>query len=283
MVESLQHPANLIVAPRLLSLPDSVMIGSRPPDGPYRVLARLLGAVINTREVVQDNTLKQFSAAAGLTFVFRYGVAVTFSENPLDPEFDAALLAHVLEPAVEQESESASLVVQPGVDDRTAPDGQIILSDASDERLLLVATVLARSVVLARDEILVSAAFDGIDPLVSELREHGRVSIPIRNVMKLAGDVLAARHRVMGAVQVSERPDLLWDHPDLDRLYTRMETEYELREREEVLERKYGALGDFTEVLLDIVQDKRSFRLEAAIIALIAFEIVLSLINMMTR
>ena len=50
-----------------------------------------------------------------------------------------------------------------------------------------------------------------------------------------------------------------------------------------MLARKYGALGDFTEVLLDIVQDKRAFRTEIAIIALIAFEIVLSLVNMAMR
>jgi uncharacterized Rmd1/YagE family protein len=259
------------------------MIGARPAAGPCKVLARLLGPMINTRELARDNMLGQLSTAAGLTFVFRYGVAVTFAEDPLNPDLDAALMAHVLEPAAEQESESASLVIQPGLDDRIAPDGQLILSDASDERFLLVATVLAHSVVLARDEILVSAAFDRIDPLVSELREVGGVSIPIKDVMKLVGNVLAARHRVMGTVQVGERPDLLWDHPDLDRLYARLETEYELREREEVLERKYGALGDFAEVLLDIVQDKRSFRLEAAIIALIAFEIVLSLFDMMRR
>jgi uncharacterized Rmd1/YagE family protein len=259
------------------------MIGVHPAAGPCKVRARLLGAMINTRELAQDGTVGQLSTAAGLTFVFRYGVAVSFSEDPVNLDLDAALMRYVLEPAIEQESESASLVIRPGLDDRIAPDGQLLLSDASDERLLLVATVLAHSVVLARDEILVSAAFDGIDPLVSELREDGRVSIPIRNVMKLVGNVLAARHRVMGTVQVGERPDLLWDNPDLDRLYARLETEYELREREEVLERKYGALGDFAEVLLDIVQDKRSFRLEAAVIALIAFEIVLSLIDMMTR
>ena len=47
--------------------------------------------------------------------------------------------------------------------------------------------------------------------------------------------------------------------PALDRLYARLEAEYELKERAEVLERKFGALGDFTEVLLDIVQDKRAF------------------------
>jgi uncharacterized Rmd1/YagE family protein len=247
------------------------------------VLARLFGVAINTRELARDATLEQVAATAGLTFAFRYGVVVHFGGDTVSQDFDSAIQAHVIEPAEDRENEIVSLVIHPGAEDRIAPDGQITLSDGSDERLLLVATVLARSVVLARDEVLVSEAFERVDPLVSELREKGRVRLAIREVMKLVGNVLAARHRVMGAVQVGERPDLLWDHPDLDRLYARLETEYELKERGEVLERKFGALGDFAENLLDIVQDKRSFRLEAAIIALIAFEILLNLFNMIIR
>jgi uncharacterized Rmd1/YagE family protein len=84
---------------------------------------------------------------------------------------------------------------------------------------------------------------------------------------------------VTGAVQAGERPDLLWDHPALDRLYARLEAEYELGEREAALDRKYAALGDVGEALLGIVQDKRAFHLEVAIVLLIAFEIVLVLLG----
>ena len=127
-----------------------------------------------------------------------------------------------------------------------------------------------------------SQAFDRSAPLVAELRGAGRVRLPIRSVMRMVGEALAARHRVTGAAQVDERPDLLWDHPALDRLYARLEGEYELSERAEALNDKLDALGDFAEALLDIVQDKRAVRLEVAIIALIAFEIVLNLWEKLT-
>ena len=45
-----------------------------------------------------------------------------------------------------------------------------------------------------------------------------------------------------------------------------------------MLQRKLGALGDFTEALLDVVQDKRAYRVEIAII-----EAVLSLFNVLAR
>ncbi len=281
-------PAGLRASSRLVRSPDYVVLGARiearDATGPLVAQARLLGARIETRDVAGDPRVAMRAARCGQCFVFRYGVVVCIGPAERAHEtLDAVLSGHVIDPTPVEETESATIIVRQGGKDRIATDGQIELEDASDERLLLVATVLAYSVVLSRDEILVSDAFDHIGPLVADLRENGRVRLSIRPVMRQVGEVIAARHRLMGTAQVDERPDILWDHPHLDRLYARLEDEYELKERAEVLERKFVALGDFTEVLLDIVQDKRAFRLEAAIIVLIAFEIMLTLFNMATH
>lgn len=258
--------------------PDEVALGALPPGDRLIVHARHLGTRIDTRGLAADVVLRELAAAAGLTFAFRYGVAVTFCTSAERiPALDMALLAHVQEPAPQQEIETASVLITDGGKERVDDDGVIHLADDAEPRLLLVATVLAHSVMLSRDEMLVSEVFDSSVPLVADLQVNGKARLSIPEVMRMVGGVLAARHRVMGTAQAGERPDLLWDHPDLDRLYTRLEAEYELGERAEVLERKFGALGDFTEVLLDIAQDKRAVRLEVAIIALIAVELLLSI------
>ena len=286
MTEAPPAPARLSHRPlaRAIRSPDYVVLGACDAAGPLVARASLLGARIETRDVAADPRVALRAARCGLCFVFRYGVVVSIGPAERENEtLDAVLTGHVIDPTRVEETEGATIIVRQGGKDRIAPDGQIELEDASHERLLLVATVLAYSVVLSRDEILVSDAFDHIGPLVADLRENGRVRLSIRPVMRQVGEVIAARHRLMGTAQVDERPDILWDHPHLDRLYARLEDEYELKERAEVLERKFVALGDFTEVLLDIVQDKRAFRLEAAIIVLIAFEIMLTLFNMATH
>ncbi|MBX9663618.1 RMD1 family protein [Novosphingobium sp.] len=258
--------------------PDEVALGVLPAGEELIVHARYLGTRIDTRGLAADIVLRDLAAAAGLTFAFRYGVAVTFcTAADRIPALDMALLAHVQEPAEQQEVETAGVLITDGGKDRVDDDGVIQLADDEEPRLLLVATVLAHSVMLSRDEMLVSEVFDSSVPLVADLQINGKARLSIPAVMRMVGRVLAARHRVMGTAQAGERPDLLWDHPDLDRLYTRLEAEYELGERAEVLERKFGALGDFTEVLLDIAQDKRAVRLEVAIIALIAVELLLSI------
>ncbi len=185
-------------------------------------------------------------------------------------------MPHVIEPVSVSEIETASIEIRPGGDEAVSADGHIRLREATPERLLLTATVLARSVVLARDESRITEAFDRIEPLVNDLRAHGRAGMPIRQVMRHIGDVLAARHLVVGRAQIGEKPDLLWDHPELDRLYARLEAEFELGDRARAIERKLEVVGDAADVLLNLVQDKRSLRLELAVILLIAFEVVLN-------
>lgn len=265
-------------SPRPLSSPDFVVIGAVQAATVHAANARLIGTRINTRDLAVDPAVAAPGLAGGLVVAFRDGVLVTvgLSAEALG-RLESICRKYVIDPTEVQEWEIAELELAPDGGDRIGPTGQIFLYDFRQERLLLVATVLARSVVLARDEVLVSEVFDRIAPLVTDLRLNGRVHFPIRSVMKLVGDVVAARHRVMGTTQVDERPDLLWDHPDIDRLYSRLDAEYELKERAQVLGRKFTVLGEFTEVMLDIVQDKRAYRVEIVIIALIAFEIVLTL------
>ncbi|MCW6535980.1 RMD1 family protein [Sphingomonas sp. MMSM24] len=280
--DDMPHPVKL--SPRPLATPDFLALGETPANGSLRACASLVGGQIDTSAAQTDPAIAALIKAAGLVFLFRYGVVVTVgARDDATLGLVAALRPHIADPTALNERESALIEHDPGAPDNVGAEGQIRLADLGRERLTLVAIVLARSVALARDEFLLWDAFDRIAPLVTDLQENGRARLPIRSAMQLVGNVLAARHRIIGTAQVDERPDLLWDHPALDRLYTRLEAEYELKERADVVQRKLDALGGFTEALLDIVQDKRAFRVEIAVIALIAFEVALSLLNLIAR
>jgi required for meiotic nuclear division protein 1 len=84
------------------------------------------------------------------------------------------------------------------------------------------------------------------------------------------------RQRLSGRVAVTEKPDVVWERPDLDRLYARLEDEYELKERAEALTRKLEVIAETAEVLTDIIDTRRSLRLEIIVVVLIAVEIVVA-------
>ena len=75
---------------------------------------------------------------------------------------------------------------------------------------------------------------------------------------------------------MAEKPDVVWDRPDLERLYARLEDEYELKERADALSRKLAVISETAEVLTDMIDTKRSLRLELIIVVLILFEIVIT-------
>jgi uncharacterized Rmd1/YagE family protein len=97
------------------------------------------------------------------------------------------------------------------------------------------------------------------------------------------GNALLVQHRLSGRVAVGEKPDVLWDRPDLERLYARLEDEYELSERAETLNRKLEVIADTASRLADIVDTKRSLRLEIIVVFLIAFEIVIAFYEIYAR
>ena len=87
-------------------------------------------------------------------------------------------------------------------------------------------------------------------------------------------------------VLTNDRTSSIRDHirlRALERLYARLEDEYELSERAETLNRKLTVISETATTLADIVDTKRSLRLEIIVIVLIAFEVVIALYDIFVR
>ncbi|MBY9063630.1 RMD1 family protein [Sphingomonas yunnanensis] len=269
---------------RPTGLPEALVMPLPGRGDQIDMRAHLLGTRIDMRALAGFGDPELVELGGSCAFVFRYGAVVLVGATS---EEEARILAqvapHAVDPPTSPEIETARVELRDDGDETVSADGRIRLREATPERLLLAATVLARSVVLARDEMRIEDAFDRIEPLLVDMREHGRAHLPIRQIMRQIGSVLSAQHRVVGRARIGEKPDLLWEHPELDRLYGRLEAEYELGDRTRTIERKLEMLGDSAEWLLDLVQDKRSLRLELSVVALIAFEVAIGLYEIAAR
>jgi uncharacterized Rmd1/YagE family protein len=158
----------------------------------------------------------------------------------------------------------------------------IVLEDARLERLQLVADALAKSIVLALYEARVARSFDHVEPLALDL-QGGTTRGQAHHLLRNVGDALLSQHRMVGRAQVSEKPDLLWDHPELERLYLRLEDDFEIRERHVALERPIDLVSRTAQTILEILQSRRSLRVEWYIVLLIVVEILLTLYDLFLR
>jgi uncharacterized Rmd1/YagE family protein len=249
---------------------------------PITVRAVLLGERIDTAGLERRDALSATPLAfqvgpSGMAVVFRYGVVVLVGLDTLgEDEVIRGVSPRVIDPFTLREEETIRLAPLDGGAERVDPDGVVRIADLSPDRMLVVADALAKSAALANDERQVAEVLDAIEPWARTLAERGRRSASRHKMIQLIGQALLVQHRVAGRVAVSEKPDLLWDRPDLERLYARLEDEYELIERAEILDRKLNLIGQTARLITDLMDTERSLRLEVIIVVLIALEIVLS-------
>jgi uncharacterized Rmd1/YagE family protein len=245
------------------------------------VRALLLGDRIDTAGLERNAVLSTLPLAfrageKGIVALFRYGVAVMAGMSPLEEdEVIRRLNGRIVGPIQPREEESVQIEIAPDKDDQVA-SGVICVKALTIEHTLLIADALATSVVLAHDERNVATVFGVIQPIAQELAQHGRTPGGRRAILKHIGNALLVQHRISGLVAVAEKPDVLWERPDLERLYARLEDEYELKERADVLTRKLTVISDSAKAFADIIDTERSLRLELIIVVLIAVEIVIA-------
>ena len=261
-----------------------------PPAAARTMTARalLLGERIDTAgleraDSVSTAPLAFHAGQSGFVVLYRFGVAVLFGLSPLEEdEIVTRIGARV---AAASRGDDETLVVETGHEgeDKPLPNGRLAVRDLSEARLLVIADALAKSVALARDERRVNAVFATIEPFAAELASKGRPPWNRKSMLELIGQTLLVRHRVSGRVAVEDKPDVLWDRPDLERLYARLEDEYELEARGRTLTAKIDVIGETARALTELIDAERAMRLEWIIVVLIAVEIVLSLFEMSSQ
>jgi required for meiotic nuclear division protein 1 len=265
-----------------------IMTDSTPTIQQLSAHALQIGDRINTAgfegQVLSNTPLALRVGTNGTAVMFRYGVVVFIGLTAdEEAEFLERLQPRTFGRISPHEEEWAKIQIAKEAEEPIPVGGPILVREFSLERLLVISDALAKSVVLGRDEREVANVFDTIEPFARELARFGKTSRNRTDLLKLMGNALLVQHRVSGRVAVGEKPDVLWDRPDLERLYARLEDEYELSERVETLNRKLAVIADTATTLADIIDAKRTLRLELIVIFLIAFEIVVTAYEIYAR
>lgn len=211
----------------------------------------------------------------GMAVLFRFGAAVFININPLrEEEILAGLKARLVDPLSQRETEVATVVINPDGDDALV-GGNIQLKNAVPERLLLVAEALAVSVALAYDEQRIAAAFDRIEPVASSLKRRKLLRGSRSDLVGQIGEALLIQQRLAGRIEIADRPDVLWDHPELERLWVKLADDYDLAIRARAIGQKLEVIRETADTMADLLSTRTSHRLEWYIIVLILVEILL--------
>ncbi|MBS0472336.1 MAG: RMD1 family protein [Proteobacteria bacterium] len=215
----------------------------------------------------------------GYVVGFRYGAVVLVGLSEADEKRALAWFGEETVHAIEPEEERVSIALE-AVEEGPNADGILRLQTLDLSRVLVLANILAKSVALARYEREIAQVFDTIEPEARAMADNGRLPRARRPLLRLIGSALLAQHRVAGRIAFAEKPDVLWDHPELGRLYAKLEDEYEIVERGTLLGGKLEVIGTVAETFTDMIDTARSARLEILITVLILAELVIAALEL---
>jgi uncharacterized Rmd1/YagE family protein len=257
------------------ALPNAVI-----PLDEFRARAILLGPRLDVGRFSPPERLAMHPLTvrvgeSGVAVLFRYGAVVLFNvPDTAEAAFLDQLAPLIQGAATARETEELQIAIDAGGRETMEAD-RVCLADADVIRFQLVAEVLSKSVVLAEYETLVSQTFEQIEPLAIELQRHGRASRDARRLLRQIGQSLLSEHRMIGRAEIRDKPEVLWERPDLEKLYVRLEDELEISERYSILERKLELISRTASTVLDLLHTQLGLRLEWYIVILILVEIVM--------
>lgn len=254
-----------------------------PFSSPITVRAIQLGERIELKgleraDAFSTDPLGFRTPSGGCVLLFKSGAAAFAGLNPIEEEeLIRSLADRIVGPLAEREIETAQVITRPNEDEAISSTGVISLKSVDPKHVLLVGEALAVSVALANDERRIARAFEQITPVARSLADRRLPKPEQARLLEQIGEALLIQQRLASRVDLDEKPDVLWDHPQLERLWAKLVDEYDLPQRSRAIDRKLAVIRETSDTLVDLIATRTSHKLEWYIIALIAFEIALSL------
>jgi uncharacterized Rmd1/YagE family protein len=219
-------------------------------------------------------------ASGGTIFIYPFGAVVFLDVTPEVRAAELHRLATARPRLTQSQVLNEELAVREAADARPDLDaGGLVVDSLTFERASVVALTVAQSAAMDYYERIVDQMFVETDRLAGELERVGTMPMRTRHLVKFIGATMGTRTEVLSVLHLLDMPDAAWDDPGTERIYQKLRAEFDLVDRYQSLELKLHSVQDVLEVITDVARDRRLVMLEAAIVVLIIFEIVLSLVR----
>lgn len=141
----------------------------------------------------------------------------------------------------------------------------------------LLSLIVAQSVAMDYYEEDVRAAYARVDGFATSLVEEGTIRLSSKELNRFVGSVLAVRNQIAMTLSLLDEPPATWEKELYDHIYRALRNAFEIEDRYRTVEYKIRLIQDNLEIMVNLAQTRRGHLLELTVIALIAFEIFLTL------
>lgn len=157
----------------------------------------------------------------------------------------------------------------------------ILVPEAKLEYLRLVALVLAESVAIESFE-------KATEPVLTKAFEYSRALKNLgvypknqKQLLKFIGFAVATRQEILNNLYIVDTPDETWNSPILEKMYLKLKDQFDIESRYKSLNMSLTSIQESTEIMVDLLQNKKAHTLEIWIIIIILGELLLSLFKIL--
>ena len=174
-----------------------------------------------------------------------------------------------------------SLLIFVGAGEERATFEELFLRNLDVDKIKIISYVSAQSVALDRYEEEIDVRLHELGQVVAGLKSGKKAAFHQSDVLRQVGNVLSVKQTTVSRLSLFDKPDETWKKEEIEQVYNRLRTEYELRDRFDVLNEKIDFLSENNITLLNYLSAQKSNYLEIWVIILIVVEIVLFVIEIM--
>ncbi|WP_306591410.1 RMD1 family protein [Geothrix sp. 21YS21S-4] len=175
-----------------------------------------------------------------------------------------------------EEQARDTLLVRVGSTEDSVGFSEVNLRGLTLEKLSIVSLALAQSVALDHFEAAVSQAMARFQPVVHALSRDGKLAVPHRELLRIAGFAMEVRAVVLENLTLFDDPPETWESESLAHLDGALFDQFDLEERLGAIREKLAYLQDTGATFLGLLDTRKNHRLEWVIILLILVEILLA-------
>ena len=161
----------------------------------------------------------------------------------------------------------------------TIKDGYVSIPSKHLKYLKLISLVVAESVALDNYEHLTDKMLTNSISYSQQLELKGTYPSNIKKLLKFIGFAINTRQYIISKLHIFNAPDDIWDDDELQNLFNKLQSEFEIEERFKELNISLQSIQQSIEIIVNLMQAKKSHHLEWLIIILIAAEIAITLIE----
>lgn len=217
------------------------------------------------------------------TYVFAYafGVWVFIGyDAKLEKTYIKKYARFIDEPQEKQLIEEYLIVVDDTLEKESVEFDRVRLRSLELEKVMLLSEVLAQSAAMDHFDNLSQEMSNRLEKINTNLSTRGLILASTKGVAQLIATNNLILQLIISRLSILDAPEVVWEKEEYDRLYTSLRSQFDLDDRFKTIEAKLNFIQTNSQFLLDLLQSRRTERLELAILAVIVFETFLVLLEL---